>query len=110
MKMEFVTLRHLSLMGKYPEVILKKRHLGDLFVVKYKSLIVYFIHSETNLKPRKAPTQTGSFTLAQLSEMKGILQCEVIAILQPNAYIKTSSKHSNYLHLLTGPASCNVLL
>lgn len=35
------------------------------------------LDGETNLKPRKAPVQTGHLTLKSLSELKGTLQCEV---------------------------------
>ena len=43
---------------------------------------IYLIFlSETNLKPRKAPVQTGHLSLKSLSELKGTLQCEVLLLL-----------------------------
>lgn len=36
--------------------------------------------SETNLKPRKAPPQTGHLNLREISELAGVLQCEVLLL------------------------------
>jgi hypothetical protein len=56
--------------------------------------IYFFFLSETNLKLRKAPVQTGHLSLKSLSELKGTLQCEVLLLLSslsPSPLVRAAS-------------------